>query len=257
MADNLTSVYWIMATGMGLLLSFLGGTWWTRRRTGGPLLQDVIWSVELIDKRMFHSVREIEGKLESILDWTERTEQKLHHLLVQAIAARADQYATAALLISEGKKAEDVARTLKLPPAQVHVIEELRRAVEWTEEPEAETRGNSVKPEPEAQGKIGLHDRAMAMAEREESPISEWSSSQSQVTRRAVNRKRKTDSPTGRKKESLNGGWARRQNGAPHQEKVPIPPDIIKLRESTARLEERLQQDVKTIKQQVYATQAK
>lgn len=125
---------WILAIGTGLLLSFLGGRWWAEKRDRwrehAARLEEVVRSADLINSNSFHSLEVVQKRLESLLARADWAEQKLRCLLTQAEVGRVDQYATAALLLSEGEEAEQVARTLRLPLAQVRLVKELRQEVE-------------------------------------------------------------------------------------------------------------------------------
>lgn len=124
---------WVLGVGVGLLL-FL----WIQERSKkkdrwsehSARLEEAVRSATLINSNFFHSLEMMQKRLESLLIRADGAEQKLRRLLTQAEVGRVDQYATASLLLSEGEEVEQVARVLRLPLAQVRLVQELRQEVE-------------------------------------------------------------------------------------------------------------------------------
>jgi hypothetical protein len=143
---------------MGLLLSFLGGgglvlllsgkgrekkhEGWEQRMAH---LEEAVNRAGFLNSDFFHSLEISQKCLKSLLTQADWAEQNLRRLLSQTevrgeqVGGKVDQYATAALLLSEGEEAKQVARALKLPLAQVRLVQELRqemakeKAADWQE----------------------------------------------------------------------------------------------------------------------------
>lgn len=148
MLENIASDVAILIAGVstGLLLSILGRRSWIRWSERAILIQDVVRSAELIHENFFQSLEAAHNNLESLLARADRAEKNLHRFLVQVEESRRDRYSNASLLLSEGKEVELVARTLKLPLAQVRLVQELRQAVK--KEGKTDSRGDLRKESP-------------------------------------------------------------------------------------------------------------
>jgi hypothetical protein len=92
-------------------------------------LEEVLRTSELTNNSFFRSLEMVQKNLEAVIVRAENAEQRLHTLLTQTDLGKTDQYSTAALLLSEGKNPEHVARMLSLPLHQVELVERLRQAV--------------------------------------------------------------------------------------------------------------------------------
>ena len=92
-------------------------------------LEEVLRAAEMTNNSFFRSLEMVQKNLESVIVRAENAEQRLHTLLTQTDLGRTDQYSSAALLLSEGKEPEQVARMLNLPIHQVQLVQQLRQAV--------------------------------------------------------------------------------------------------------------------------------
>ncbi|MBI3300674.1 MAG: hypothetical protein HYZ72_01130 [Deltaproteobacteria bacterium] len=136
---------WLLTVGIGLLLSFLGGgglalllSGRKRRKKADKweariaYLEKAVNRAGVLNNQFFHSLEITQKRLESLLTQADWAEQNLRRLLTQTAAAgdkgggRTDAYTTAALLLSEGDGVQQVARVLKLPLAQVRLLQELQ-----------------------------------------------------------------------------------------------------------------------------------
>lgn len=150
---------WLAAMGIGVLLSFLTGIGvmlvWNRRHAGARMEKSDAWETRMayleeavnragvLNSSFFHSLEIAQKRLETLLSQADLTEQNLRRLIHQATlvgdrptrrdgvtagaVGQGDSFATAALLLAEGEEAQQVARTLKLPLAQVRLLQELRQ----------------------------------------------------------------------------------------------------------------------------------
>ncbi len=140
---------------------------WRKKRSQISSLKEAVREAEMKCSGFSRSLGEAEKTLESILASAERTAQSLQKVLVQAAAAKTDQYSTAALLFSQNKKPEEVARVLKLPLSQVRLIQELRQAVEIKKEPVAVTE-QKQSLDPKGQGTVSVPTKEKATTEKGE-----------------------------------------------------------------------------------------
>jgi hypothetical protein len=92
-------------------------------------LEEVLRAAEMTNNSFFRSIEMVQKNLESVIVRAENAEQRLHTILTQTELGKTDQYSSAALLLSEGKEPEQVARMLNLPMHQVQLVQELRQAV--------------------------------------------------------------------------------------------------------------------------------
>lgn len=99
------------------------------RKDGLSRLEEIVKSAELTNGTFFRSLELVHKNLESLLGRAEAAEQRLRTLLTQAEAGRTDQYANAAILLSEGKETEQVANMVGLSQAQVRLVQELRQVI--------------------------------------------------------------------------------------------------------------------------------
>jgi hypothetical protein len=157
--------FWLAMVSIGALLSFLAGVGvmmlWHRRRAGARMekrdgwetrmayLEEAVNRAGVLNSSFFHSLEVTQKRLETLLSQADLTEQNLRRLIHQAVitgdtparrgeaavasAGRSDSLTTAALLLSEGEDARQVARTLKLPLAQVRLLQEIRQLSQATE----------------------------------------------------------------------------------------------------------------------------
>jgi hypothetical protein len=153
MRGGLMSQAWMIAMSVGVVLSFLAGVsvmllWNMRKRTAQPeksegwetrmaYLEEAVNRAGVLNSSFFHSLEISQKRLEMLITQADGAEQTLRRLLHQAAlsgespsAGRADSYATAALLLSEGEDARQIARTLKLPMAQVRLLHELQQHIQ-------------------------------------------------------------------------------------------------------------------------------
>lgn len=123
---------WILIAIFSLLLPLLllGRKWLgkakSQRDKSLARLEEVIHSAELTNGAFFRSLELVQKNLESLLARAESAEQRLRGLMVQPEMGRKNPYTTAAVLLSEGKTPEQVAAMLKLPLAQVQMVQELQ-----------------------------------------------------------------------------------------------------------------------------------
>jgi hypothetical protein len=141
---------WMAAMTAGVFLSFLAGIgvvvlWNLRKRGtsteksdgwGGRMayLEEAVNRAGMLNNSFFHSLEVSQKRLEALLTQADVAEQNLRRLLHQAAftgerstGRGADALATAALLLSEGEEVQQVARLLKLPVAQVRLLQEIRQ----------------------------------------------------------------------------------------------------------------------------------
>jgi hypothetical protein len=153
---------WLAVIGVGVLLSFLAGVGvmvlWGRRKplaqtgkgegweTRMAYLEEAVNRAGVLNSSFFHSLEISQKRLETLLTQADVTEQNLRRLIHQATLAipagemaggqsdaamsgggRADSFSLAALRLAEGEDAQQVAHTLKLPVAQVRLLQELRQ----------------------------------------------------------------------------------------------------------------------------------
>ncbi|HTM08488.1 MAG TPA: hypothetical protein VL754_08875 [Verrucomicrobiae bacterium] len=98
-------------------------------------LEEVLRAAELTNNSFFRSLEMVQKNLEAVIVRAENAEQRLHTLLTQTDLGKTDQYSSAALLLSEGKNPEHVARMLNLPLHQVQLVQQLRQAVRQEPKP--------------------------------------------------------------------------------------------------------------------------
>jgi hypothetical protein len=140
---------WMIVAAVSVVLSFLAGSgvvllWNFRRRGRSPeksegwearmvYLEEAMHRAGALNSSFFHSLEISQNRLEALLTQADVAERNLRRLLHQAAVAggtqpgRTESYTTAALLLSEGEEAQHVARTLKLPLAQVRLLQELQQ----------------------------------------------------------------------------------------------------------------------------------
>ena len=110
------------------------GPWFAARPDGRDerlaRLEEMVRTAELTNHTFLRSLELVQKNLETVILRAESTEQRLLTLLTQTGCGKADQYSSAALLLSEGKGTEQVAGMLGLPVHQVQLVEELRQAVQ-------------------------------------------------------------------------------------------------------------------------------
>jgi hypothetical protein len=125
-------------------------------------LEGVLRSAELTNNSFFRSLEMVQKNLESVILRAENAEQRLHSLLNQTDSGKSDQYSSAALLLSEGKGPEQVARMLGLPVHQVQLVHKLRQAVKRDDKP--------IAPRPQAarrgEKKLEQHTALIAAKKR-------------------------------------------------------------------------------------------
>ncbi|HEY3304563.1 MAG TPA: hypothetical protein VGL70_13615 [Candidatus Binatia bacterium] len=118
-------------------------------------LEEVLRAAELTNNSFFRSLEMVQKNLEAVILRAENTEQRLHNLLTQTDLGKPDQYSSAALLLAEGKGAEQVAKMLGLPLQQVQLVHKLRQAVKGDDKPieskpQGPRRGEKKLEEPAA-----------------------------------------------------------------------------------------------------------
>ena len=143
---------WIIALSVGCILAFVAGgglVWWiTARRSGHRQddltqqvtqhvgrLEDLVGQAGLLNNDLLEALEHKQKQLELLLTRADWVSQDLRRVLTQVAAGErregrhTDPYATAALLLTEGETIEDIARTLKLPLAQVRLVHALKQEV--------------------------------------------------------------------------------------------------------------------------------
>jgi len=98
-------------------------------------LEEVLRAAEMTNNSFFRSLEMVQKNLEAVILRAENTEQRLHNLLTQTDLGKPDQYSSAALLLAEGKDAQQVAKMLGLPLQQVQLVHKLRQAVKGDDKP--------------------------------------------------------------------------------------------------------------------------
>jgi len=98
-------------------------------------LEEVLRAAEMTNNSFFRSMEMVQKNLEAVILRAENTEQRLHNLLTQTDLGKPDQYSSAALLLAEGKGAQQVAKMLGLPLQQVQLVHKLRQAVQRGDKP--------------------------------------------------------------------------------------------------------------------------
>ncbi len=164
--------FWQIMMGASLLLSFLAGAsvvflWNARKRGARPekkesitksdgwetrmaYLEEAVNRAGMLNSSFFHSLEVTQKRLEALLTQADVAEQNLRRLLHQtaltegkAAGRTSDSYSTAASLLAEGEDVQQVARVLKIPVAQVRVLQELRQSLQ--EEKSAGTQEKSAE----------------------------------------------------------------------------------------------------------------
>lgn len=145
---------WLAAMTAGVCLSFLAGIsvvmLWNLRKRGTATgksdswegrmayLEEAVNRAGLLNNSFFHSLEVSQKRLAALLTQADVSEQNLRRLLHQAAftGERAttgrslDALATAAVLLAEGEAVPQVARLLKLPVAQVRLLQEIRQSTQ-------------------------------------------------------------------------------------------------------------------------------
>ncbi len=93
-------------------------------------LTEAVRDAEIINGSFFRSLELVEKNLESLLARANRVEESLRTLLPQAETAKGDPYARASLFLAEGKDANEISQSLKIPLSQVKLIKELQEELE-------------------------------------------------------------------------------------------------------------------------------
>lgn len=145
--------FWMAAMTAGVFLSFLAGigvvVLWNLRKRGAPTeksdgwegrmayLEEAVNRAGMLNNSFFHSLEVSQKRLESLLTQTDIAEQNLRRLLHQtafagerSLGRGTDALATAASLLAEGEETQQVARLLKLPVAQVRLLQEIRQCTQ-------------------------------------------------------------------------------------------------------------------------------
>lgn len=161
---------WMAAMTAGVFLSFLAGVGvvvlWNLRKRGASTeksdgwegrmayLEEAVNRAGMLNNSFFHSLEVSQKRLETLLTQADVTEQNLRRLLHQAAftgerstGRSPDALTTAALLLSEGEGVQQVARVLKLPVAQVRLLQEIRQYTQGekpAENPEKVTAPSSL-----------------------------------------------------------------------------------------------------------------
>jgi hypothetical protein len=161
--------FWMVAMTAGVFLSFLAGigvvVLWNLRKRGTPTeksdgwegrmayLEEAVNRADMLNNSFFHSLEVSQKRLEALLMQADVTEQNLRRLLHQAAftgerstGRGPDALATAALLLSEGEEVQQVARVLKLPVAQVRLLQEIRQYTQGEKPAEAPEKATGHSP---------------------------------------------------------------------------------------------------------------
>jgi hypothetical protein len=109
-------------------------------------LEEVLRAAEMTNNSFFRSLEMVQKNLEAVILRAENTEQRLHNLLTQTDLGKPDQYSSAALLLAEGKGAQQVAKMVGLPLQQVQLVHKLRQAVQRSDKP--------LEPKLQAQSRV-------------------------------------------------------------------------------------------------------
>lgn len=181
---NMMHQAWLVAMGIGVLLSFLTGIGvmlvWNRRHAGARTEKSDAWETRMayleeavnragvLNSSFFHSLEVAQKRLETLLSQADLTEQNLRRLIHHAAfvgdkpvrreeipdgsVREADAFATAALLLGEGEEVPQVARALKLPLAQVRLLQELRQLTQASkQEKTADLQEKTAAPQTPAE----------------------------------------------------------------------------------------------------------
>jgi hypothetical protein len=127
-------------------------------------LEEVLRAAELTNNSFFRSLEMVQKNLEAVIVRAENAEQRLHTLLTQTDLGKTDQYSSAALLLSEGKNPEHVARMLNLPLHQVQLVQQLRQAVRQEPKPMSDHRFERI-------GDVSKRPSARRGEKRAEEPV--------------------------------------------------------------------------------------
>jgi hypothetical protein len=149
---------WRILMGVSLLVAFFTGggvvfLWTKRKRKPQPekaeksvkgsewdgrmaYLEEAVNRAGVLNSSFFHSLEVSQKRLEALLTQADLAEQNLRRLVQQAVMVdgksngrAADSFATASSLLDEGEDVQQVARVLKLPVAQVRLLQELRQSM--------------------------------------------------------------------------------------------------------------------------------
>ena len=204
----------VAGVSVGLLLSLIGSRTWIKWSEKVIHLRDVVRGAELICKNLFQSVEAARKNMESLLDRADRAEKNLQRFINQVEEGKTDRYSSASHLLSEGKEVEQVARTLKLPLAQVRLVQELRWAVK--KRGTADSRDDLRKESP-LKEEVKKQSGALA---RENAPLRLDSS---MVVAEAGG------NGSGPEEKAPVRTKAKRQNDVPSQEKTPVRTESSKV----------------------------
>jgi hypothetical protein len=108
---------------------------WKKRANGASAqrdknlarLEEVIRCAELTNSGFFRSLELVQQNLGALLTRAEDAERRLRVLMLQPGNDKKDQFAAAALLLSEGQQPDRVAAMLKLPLPQVETVQALQK----------------------------------------------------------------------------------------------------------------------------------
>jgi len=182
--------FWMILMGASVVAAFLSGggvmfLWNVRKREAQPrgaqpeksdgwearmaYLEEAVNRAGVLNSSFFHSLEVTQKRLEALLTQTDLAEQNLRRLLHQSALSReqltgrsTDSYSTAAMLLAEGEDVQQVARVLKLPIAQVRLLQELRRSTPGEQpEPRRSTPGEKFA-DPQEKVAEAQHGRSLA-----------------------------------------------------------------------------------------------
>jgi len=98
-------------------------------------LEEVLRTAQLTNHGFFQSLELVQKNLEALLARAESAEQRMRNLMLQPGGEKRDQYAAAALLLSEGQEPHRVASMLNLPLPQVEIVQQLHRLASKDKKP--------------------------------------------------------------------------------------------------------------------------
>jgi hypothetical protein len=142
-----------------------GESWETRM----VYLEEAVNRAGVLNSNFFHSLELTQKRLEALLTQADIAEQNLRRLLHQSLigttpsGGQTDSYSTAAFLLSEGEGIQQVARALKLPLAQVRLLQELRQQGQAEK-----TAGAQEKTSPSANPELTIAPSRKAAGRRNE-----------------------------------------------------------------------------------------
>lgn len=182
--------FWMILMGASVVAAFLSGggvmfLWNARKRKAQPrevqpeksdgwearmaYLEEAVNRAGMLNSSFFHSLEITQKRLEALLTQTDLAEQNLRRLLHQSALSgeqltgrSTDSYSTAAMLLAEGEDVQQVARVLKLPLAQVRLLQELRRSTQGEQQEPRRSPQGEKSAAPQEKIAEAQHGRSLA-----------------------------------------------------------------------------------------------